>query len=89
MREKKYVEVRLKNGIIKGVVFTPLLFVLMIYPHVKILKTRLGDRVEVLCYVVDPKTSMNRIGEAEKIHRIVKDAASVGIVINKKSVPSS
>ena len=40
-------EVRLENGIIQGDAFSPLLFVLMLDPLYKIIKTRLGDPVEV------------------------------------------
>ena len=36
-------EVRLENGIIHGDAFSPLLFVLMIDPLIKVLKKRLGD----------------------------------------------
>ena len=41
-------EVRLTNGIIQGDAFSPLLFVLMIDPLIKILKRVGGDEVEVL-----------------------------------------
>ena len=41
-------EVKLTNGIIQGDAFSPLLFVLTIDPLVRILKTCLDDRVEVL-----------------------------------------
>ena len=36
-------EIRLENGIIQGDAFSPLLFVLMIDPLIKILKKRVGD----------------------------------------------
>ena len=36
-------DVRLENGIIKGDAFSPLLFVLMIDPLIKIMKMRVGD----------------------------------------------
>ena len=41
-------EVRLTNGIIQGDAFSPQLFVLMIEPLIKIIKTQLGDQVEIL-----------------------------------------
>ena len=83
--KKEAGEVRLENGIIQGDAFSPLLFVLMIDPLIKILKTGLGDRVEVLYYMDDLKASMTDIQTAEKVHRIVKRyAASVGMVINNK-----
>ena len=41
-------EVRLENGIIQGDAFAPLLIVLMIDPLIKIIKNRVGDRVEIL-----------------------------------------
>ena len=55
--KKEVGEVRLTNGIIQGDAFSPLLFVLMIDPLIKILKTRLGDRVEVLYSMDDLKAS--------------------------------
>ena len=44
--EKEVGELRLENGIIQGDAFSPLPFVLMIDPLIKIMKTRLGDLVE-------------------------------------------
>ena len=41
--KKEVGEVRLENGIIQGDAFSPLLFVLMIDPIIKIMKRRLGD----------------------------------------------
>ena len=41
-------EVRLTNGIIQGDAFSPLLFVLMIDPLIKVLKKSVGDETEVL-----------------------------------------
>ena len=80
---KEVGEVRLDNGIIQGDAFSPLLFVLMIDPLIKIMKTRLGDRVEILYYMDDLKASMDDIQMAETVHGIVKRfAASVGMVIN-------
>ena len=54
VRAKKDVgEVRLTNGIIQGDAFSPLLFVLMIDPLVKILKKIGGNDTEVLYYMDD------------------------------------
>ena len=78
-------EVRLENGIIQGEAFSPLLFVLMIDPLIKIMKTRLGDRVEILYYMDDLKASSNSVETALEVHGIVKRYAdSVGMVINNK-----
>ena len=64
---------------------SPLLFVLMIDPLIKIMKRKLGDRVEVLFYIDDLKASVTYIHTAEKVHSIVKGYASaVGMVVNKK-----
>ena len=83
--KKEVGEVRLTNGIIQGDAFSPLLFVLMIDPLIKILKRRLGDRVEVLFYMDDLKASMTDIQTARTVHEAVKKyAASVGMVINNK-----
>ena len=57
----------------------------MIDPLIKIMKTRLGDRIEALYYMDDSKASMTSIGTAEIVHELVKKyAASVGMVINQK-----
>ena len=57
----------------------------MIDPLIKITKTQLGDRVEVLYYMDDLKVSMTNIETAQRVRRIVKRyAASVGMVINAK-----
>ena len=45
--KKEVGEVRLTNGIIQGDAFSPLLFVLMIDPLIKILKKRIGDDAEI------------------------------------------
>ena len=83
--KKEVGEVRLTNGIIQGDAFSPLLFVLMIDPLIKIMKTQLGDSAEILYYMDDLKASMTNIQTARTIHKIVKTyAASVGMVINKK-----
>ena len=89
--KKEVGEVRLENGIIQGDAFSPLLFVLMIDPLIKIVKTRLGDHVEVLYYMDDLKASTDNVETARTIHEIVKRyATSVGMVINnKKRAPSS
>ena len=78
-------EVRLTNGIIQGDAFSPLLFVLMIDPLIKVLKKRVGDETEVLYYMDDLKASTSSVEKAVTIHEIVKRfAASVGMVVNKK-----
>ena len=51
--KKEVGEARLENGIIQGDAFSPLLFVLMIDPLIKIMKKKVGDRVEVLYYMDD------------------------------------
>ena len=78
-------EVRLENGIIQGDAFSPLLFVRMIDPLIKIIKTRVGDRVEILYYMDDLKASMSSIARAQRVHGTVKRYAdSIGMVINNK-----
>ena len=59
--KKEVGEVRLTNGIIKGDAFSPLLFVLMIDPLIKIVKKNLGNGVEVLYYMDDLKASVTSI----------------------------
>ena len=57
----------------------------MIDPLIKIIKTQLGERVEVLYYMDDLKVSMTNIETAQTVHGIVnRYAASVGMVINAK-----
>ena len=84
--EKKEVgEVSLTNCTIQGDAFSPLLFVLMIDPLIKIMKTQLGDHVVILNYMDDLKASTDNVETARAIHSIVKSyAASVGMVINNK-----
>ena len=83
--KKQVGEVRLENGIIQGDAFSPLLFVLMIDPLVKIRKKRTGNDAEILYYMDDLKASMSTIGEAQTVHETVKQyAQSVGMVINTK-----
>ena len=83
--KKEVGEVKLENGIIQGDAFSPLLFVLMIDPLIKIMKNRVGDRVQVLYNMDDLKASMTNIETAQRVHGIVKRyAASVGMVINTK-----
>ena len=55
--KKEVGDVRLTNGIIQGDAFSPLLFVLMIDPLIKIMKARVGDRLEVLYFMDDLKVS--------------------------------
>ena len=59
-------EVRLTNGIIWGDALSPLLFVLMVDQLIKIIKTQLGDRVEVLYYMDYLKTSMTTLKQRRK-----------------------
>ena len=83
--KKEVGEFRLENGIIQGDAFSPLLFVLMIDPLIKILKRRVGEEAEILDYMDDLKASMNSIEAAEKVHETVKKyAEAAGMVINNK-----
>ena len=87
--KKEVGDVRLTNGILQGDTFLPLLFVLMIDPLIKVLKTQLGDRVEILYYMDDLKASTANVEMARAVHGIVKKyALSVGMVINKKRAQS-
>ena len=83
---KKHVgEVRLTNGIIQGDAFSPLLFVLMIDPLIKVMKNDVGDYTEVLFYMDDLKASMRDIETAEEDHETAKRYVDdVGLVINQK-----
>ena len=63
-------EVRLMNGIIQGDAFSPLLFVLMIDPLIKIMKKNVVDKVEVLYYMDDLKASMTNIQTAQRVHEM-------------------
>ena len=57
----------------------------MIDQLIKILKKKVGDRVEDLNYIDDLKASVTSIGLAHNVHTTVKSYAdSVGMVINKK-----
>ena len=83
--KKEVGEVRLIDGIIQGDAFSPLLFVLMIDPLIKVMKTRLGDRVEIIYYMDDLKASTDNVETARAVHVIVKKySLSVGMVINNK-----
>ena len=59
--KKEVGEARLANGIIQGDAFSPLLFVLMIDPLIKIMKARVVDRAEILYYMDDLKVSTTDI----------------------------
>ena len=82
--KKEVGEVRLENGIIQGDAFSPLLFVLMIDPLIKIIKRMVGDgadsllhgRPESICHVDGDSADCPRDGE--------EYSASVGIVFNHK-----
>ena len=79
-------EVGLINGIVQGDAFSPLLFVLMIDPVIKVMKTQLGDRVEILYYTDDLKVSTENVETDRAVHGILKKyALSLGMVINNKS----
>ena len=57
----------------------------MIDPPIKILKTGLCDRVEVLYYMEYLKASASNIYIAQPVHLIMKRYAdSIGMVINNK-----
>ena len=80
-------EVLFTNGMAQSDAFSPLLFVLVIDPLIKILKRR-GVNTEILYYMDDLKASTSTIGGAQTIHKIVKIyAASVGMVFIKRRVP--
>ena len=67
-----------------GDAFSPLLFVLMIDPLIKILKRTVGDGAENLYFMHDLKASMI-IQTAQTDHDIVKRCQDSGtMVINKK-----
>ena len=73
--EKKDVcEASLGNGIIQGDCFSPLLFALMIDPIIMIVKTRLGEHVEVLNSMDDPKASMVNVQIAQTVHNIEENS---------------
>ena len=55
--KKEVGDVYLENGIIQGDAFSPLLFVLMIDPLIKIMKMRVLVGVEILYYMDDLKVS--------------------------------
>ena len=78
-------EIRLENGIIQDDAFSPLLFVVMIDPLIKIMKKRVGDSAEILYYMDDLKASMSCVETAQNVHEtVMKYAESVGMVVNKK-----
>ena len=52
---------------------------------IKILKNKVGDRVEILYYMDDLKASMTNIETTQRVHGIGKRyAVAVGMVINNK-----
>ena len=69
---KRSVKSRLTNGIIQGDAFSPLLFVLMIDPLIKVLKKGVGDGAEILNDMDDLKATMTSIRTAEKVHAMAK-----------------
>ena len=83
--KKEVGEVRIANGIIQGDAFSPLLFGLTIDPLTKALKTRLGDRAEILSSMDDLKVTMDSTETAQKVHESVKVySTAVGMVIHSK-----
>ena len=66
--KKEVGKVRLENGIIQGDAFSPLLFVLMIDPLIKVLKRGCGDDAEILYYMDDLKASCDRLEKAIQVH---------------------
>ena len=68
-------KVRLENSIIQGDAFSPILFVLMIDPLIKIIKGRVGADAEVLYNMDDMKASMSSIATAQTVHYAVKKYA--------------
>ena len=83
-RKEDVGEVRLTNSIIQGDAFSPLLFVLMIDPLIKIMKKRrVGEDAEILDYMDDLKSSMTDVHFAQTVHGVVKGHEdSDGMVIN-------
>ena len=78
-------KMRLENGIIQGDAFSPLLFVLMIDPFIKVMKKKLGNQVEILYNMDNLKVSTSSIATAQTVHIAVKQyAQSVGMVTNTK-----
>ena len=68
-------------------IFSPLLFVLMIDPLIRIIKRIVLDQAEILYNMEDMKASVDSIETERTINKIVKRyATSVGRVINKRSV---
>ena len=83
--KKEVGDVRIENGIIQGDAFSPLLFVLMIYPIVKTMKLRVSDGEGIFYHMDDLKASMTIIQMAQTIHETVKEyTLSVGMVIKSK-----
>ena len=56
----------LNNCIIQGDALSPLLFVSMIDPLIKIIKNRVGDRAENLYFMDDLKASMTNIQTSKR-----------------------
>ena len=78
-------DVRLTNGIIQCDAFSLLLSDFMIDPLTKILKTSLGERIEILYNIDDLKASTGSIEIAHNVHIIVKRyVAADGMVMNAK-----
>ena len=83
--KKEVGKVRLENGIIQGDASSPLLFLLMIDPLMKVLKRGCGDDAEILYFMDDLKASCDGLEKAIQVHETVKRYdAYVGMVVNKK-----
>ena len=73
------------NGIIQGDAFSPLLFIMMIDPVIKIIKKNVEENAETLYYMEGLKASTDSIERAQTIHQTVKRyVMAVGIMINAK-----
>ena len=70
--QKEVGEVCLTKGINQGDTFSLILFVLMIDPFIKIMKTRVGEDAEILYYMDDLKVSMDSLETAQKVDESVK-----------------
>ena len=66
--KKEVGKVRLENGLIQRDAFSPLLFVLMIDPLIKVLKRCCGDDAEILYYMDDLKASCKGLEKAMQVH---------------------
>ena len=78
--KKEVGEVGLTKGIIQGDAFSPLIFVLMIEPLIKILKKKVCCEVEILYHMDDLKASCACVEKAKQVHEMGKRyAKAVGL----------